>query len=126
MKKIITITKEWNNPEIEQFIKKRILPNTKRYEHNEFSLEEREEVVVDANTTQVISKTITLNSIQEQNFSNIYFENCLFNKARISKVPLDKAPQVEINATLKNCCFVNCALQDFNSMKLENCTFIIK
>lgn len=124
MKKIIRLTKEINNPKIEEFIKSQILPNTKRYEMVEFSSEEGEEEIIDTNTTKVVNKTIILNSIQEQNFSNIYFENTLFKKENHPDIPCDISPLVPINATLKNCYFVNCSLQDLNLMTLENCTFV--
>lgn len=124
MKKIITLTKECNNPKIEAFIKSQILPNIKRYEMVDFSLEEREEEIIDTNTTKVVNKTIILNSIQDQNFSNIYFENALLKKENHPDTPCDISPLVPINTTLKNCYFVNCTLQDLNSMTLENCTFI--
>ena len=124
MKKVIKLTKECNNPKIEEFIKFQILPKTKRYQHVEFSSAEREEGIIDENTTTVISKTITLNSIQDQNFSNICFKNCLFNKENTPEKPCDISPLVPINAILKNCSFVNCSLQDLNLMTLENCTFV--
>ena len=113
-----------NNPEIEEFIKTQILPKTKRYEFKEFLSMEMEETIIDINTTEVVDKMIILNSIKDQSFSNIYFENCLFHKEKDSEQPIDKSPLVSINATLKNCHFVNCTLHDLNSITLENCTFI--
>lgn len=124
MKKIITLMKECNNPKIEEFVKTQILPNTKRYEVVELLFENNEELELNERSTEVIDKNITVNQIQNRCFDNIYFENCYFRKANISHVPLDTAPLVPINAILKNCYFVNCTLQDLNSMTLENCTFI--
>ena len=124
MKKVITLTKECNDIKIEEFIKSQILPNIKRYETVEFSLEKREDAIIDKNTTKVISKKITLNQIKNKKFRKIYFENCLICKARVSETPLDKSPLIQINANLKNCLFINCSIGDLNTMNLENCTFI--